>query len=465
LDNEVVVSTPTETRLANATKVSGRTNDGWGLGILNAMSLASNANVEDTSSLTLRKVLVQPFTNYNVSVVDKTLKNNSYISLINSNVSMVDNPFRANVTATEFQLRDKSKTFAIKGKGGVSSRGAGHYETGFYTSLGLFKNRGKLQYGVVQNVWSDKYNPNDLGYLRQNNHVNTESYVQYQKTEPSGILKEYYATLWWDYYRMFNPNTFCNTEIGSNLNVSFMNNYFLGLNGGYSSDKFDYKEPRAEGRYYHRPDGFWYNIYIGSDSRKKVYCNFQHSHSQILETGALDNSISSNVRILIGQRFQFNYGIYYNNTKDDVGFVDKDEVENTIYFAARDNNQIENVWSVNYVVNNRMNIRLRGRHNWASSANKSFFRLLQNGTLIPDDNYSENMDQNFNAFTVDMIFRWIFSPGSEFICAWKNAAYADRNRVVRNYWENLSDTWANQSNSLSVKILYYVDYNSLKKRT
>jgi hypothetical protein len=64
-----------------------------------------------------------------------------------------------------------------------------------------------------------------------------------------------------------------------------------------------------------------------------------------------------------------------------------------------------------------------------------------------------------------MIFRWIFSPGSEFICAWKNAAYADRNRVVRNYWENLSDTWANQSNSLSVKILYYVDYNSLKKRT
>ncbi len=35
---------------------------------------------------------------------------------------MFNDPFRANVTATDFQIRNKKKTFAVKGKGGISTR-------------------------------------------------------------------------------------------------------------------------------------------------------------------------------------------------------------------------------------------------------------------------------------------------------------------------------------------------------
>ncbi len=38
-ENEIVDYSPSETQLLNATKVSGRTTRGWGLGFLNAMSL------------------------------------------------------------------------------------------------------------------------------------------------------------------------------------------------------------------------------------------------------------------------------------------------------------------------------------------------------------------------------------------------------------------------------------------
>lgn len=77
--NEIITYNPSETQLVNATKISGRTTKGWGIGMINAMSLSSYAEIKDTVTRNNRKIKVQPFTNYNISVIDKSLKNNSYI--------------------------------------------------------------------------------------------------------------------------------------------------------------------------------------------------------------------------------------------------------------------------------------------------------------------------------------------------------------------------------------------------
>jgi hypothetical protein len=100
--------------------------------MLNAISLPSHAKLKDTITDLTREVLIQPFTNYNVAVIDKSLKNNSYLSLINSNVWMANDPFRANVSATDFQFRNKKKTYAVSGKGGLSTRTKGAGNGVFY---------------------------------------------------------------------------------------------------------------------------------------------------------------------------------------------------------------------------------------------------------------------------------------------------------------------------------------------
>ncbi|HEX2394897.1 MAG TPA: DUF5916 domain-containing protein, partial [Bacteroidales bacterium] len=155
--NETIINSPSETQLLNATKVSGRTLKGNGMGILNAMTLPSYATIRDTISGNERRAQVQPFTNYNVMVFDKSLKNNSYFSLINSNVAMINDPFMANVTATDFQIRNKAKNFVFRGKGGLSYRNDDKKETGFFAELNAGKNSGKLQYSLTQSVSSDKF--------------------------------------------------------------------------------------------------------------------------------------------------------------------------------------------------------------------------------------------------------------------------------------------------------------------
>ena len=84
--NEVVVSNPTESKLINATKISGRSQNGFGIGFLNAVTKAQYATIENTVTKQERSELTDPLTNYNVLVIDKTLKQNSSVSLINTNV-------------------------------------------------------------------------------------------------------------------------------------------------------------------------------------------------------------------------------------------------------------------------------------------------------------------------------------------------------------------------------------------
>jgi len=463
-DNEIIDFNPSETQLANATKISGRTTAGWGIGVLNALSLPSYATLKDTLTDSKRKVMVQPLTNYNVLSVDKSLKNNSYISLINTNVYMFNNPFRANVTATDFQLRDNTKTFALKGKGAISVRGDSTLETGYYGFMQLMKNKGKLQYGISQNMYSDKYNPNDLGYLQRNNQLLTESYVYYQKVEPFWVFREFNGNVWWDYIRMYHPGTLFGNQTGFNSNAMFKNNYNININGFYSTNLSDYYEPRVTGRYYENPYFYQYNFNLSTDYTKPLNFYFHYGHTQHPKTNEFADFGDLQATLRIGHRFEFNYSFSFNNTSNGIGFVDKNNANDSIIFAKRKVNSLENILSSSYILNNKASVNLRVRHYWSGALNKKYYLLNHDGSLNDYPAYSQNKDQNYNAFTVDMIFVWNFAPGSELDCAWKNAAFTNQSAFENNYLTNLHNSWLNQVNSLSVKILYYIDYNKLKKK-
>jgi len=464
-DHEIVDYNPTETQLLNATKVSGRTTKGWGLGMLNAMTLPSYATLKDTVTGHERDVKIQPFTNYNVAVVDKSLKNNSYISLINSSILMANDPFYANVTATDFQIRNKAKTYAVKGKGGISTRNNGEKQTGFYTELGIEKNSGKLHFGVTQEIFSDEYNPNDLGYLRRNNEMTTESYINYNIIEPFSIFREIHSVLFWDHTRMYKHGKLFTNEIGFNTFAQFKNNYGMELFIKLTGNKYDYYEPRVADRYYFEPYRLTYNLFAFTDNRKPWRISGGIGGWRIPDTDQYGYFSDIYSRIRIGKRYLMDYELSFQDEINDRGFVDLSDDESIIYFARRDVKSIENVVGVSYALNNKAGINLRIRHYWSGVTNKDYYQLQHNGSLTPDATYLEDNNENYNAFNIDLVFRWIFAPGSELTIAWKNSILDSRSEVVENYWNNLGKTWkSNQTNSFSLKILYYIDYNNLRKK-
>ena len=113
------------------------------------------------------------------------------------------------------------------------------------------------------------------------------------------------------------------------------------------------------------------------------------------------------------------------------------------------------------------------RHYNSKISYNFFNELLSNGRLSKLENYSgldENgisvYDINYNAFTIDMVFRWVFLPGSELNLVWKNSIFTSDSEVSANYWNTLNNTLKNgPTNSFSLKLIYWLDTLSLKKKS
>jgi hypothetical protein len=464
-NNEIVDYSPSETQLLNATKISGRSSGGWGLGVLNAMTMESNARIKDTISGGSRELLVQPFTNYNVSVVDKSLINNSYVSLINTNVAMAGDPFLANATAYDFQLKNKQKTYAIKGVGGLSYRRDGKSETGYGSSLGISKIKGKFMFDIEQGFLDDKLEINDLGYMQRNNEVKTSIDLNYNINEPFSVFNFMQFEAQWEMMRVYNPWDIVGYEIETEAIAEFRNNYVVGLFSGYGTQKNDYYESHVDGRYFRGPAYASISGFISTDSKKILVGEAELTEFDQLNTDGHGGMMSYEVSFRVGQRFRMEYDLNFENFVNDYGFVDLSENEDTIYFAKRNVHSVANTIEASYVLNNKMGFNIRTRHYWSGADNMAFYELEKDGSLTIAPYYSENQNQNYNAFSVDMRFRWIFAPGSELSLAWKNTIFDNTDLYRKDYFGNLRDTWnLGQTNSISLKVLYYIDYNHIASR-
>ena len=62
-----------------------------------------------------------------------------------------------------------------------------------------------------------------------------------------------------------------------------------------------------------------------------------------------------------------------------------------------------------------------------------------------------------------MVYTWQIAPGSFVSVNWKDAIFTFTNEIDRRYGENISSTIKNDHyNTLSVKLIYYIDISYFK---
>jgi hypothetical protein len=140
-----------------------------------------------------------------------------------------------------------------------------------------------------------------------------------------------------------------------------------------------------------------------------------------------------------------------------------------IIFGNRDRINTTQTISMEYILTNRMGITFRLRH-YRSAINYHYFGSLNEQGLIdaiPSYEGLNNLGEsayniNYNAFTIDCQYRWVFQPNSEFNIVWKNSIFSADKDVQSMYWSNLQNTLANGPvNSLSFKLIYWLDAGSI----
>ena len=470
-EDEQVIDNPLNSQLYNATKLSGRNSKGLGIGFFNAISQASYATLEDLDG-NQRQIQTAPMSNYNIFVLDQNLKNNSYFTLINSNVIRNGESYDANVLGTDFRIRNKLNKIELKGSGAWNKKLNFDQEDdqGFTSTLGVSKIGGNWTYGTTSLIIDNTYDPNDLGFLTRNNRVAQNNFIRYTRYEPKGKFNKIWSTLNINYNRLYKPSVYTSTAVSWELNAFTrkFNAGGIGLSAEPSGVQ-DYFEPRRPGeRFYAIPESYGFNAWYSTDYRKQFAYDISVNTGKINESGRYQYSITLEPRFRVNDKLMLIYAYTFENLFNDVGWVADDENDDII-LGRRHRNTQSQLLTANYIFTNRISLSFRLRHYWSSALYNQFFKLENDGSLSVsesygfDENRNSPFDRSYNAFNIDMVFRWVFAPGSEINIVWKNSIEELSDQIPVDYYENFNRAIGlPQTNSFSIRLLYFIDYHDLR---
>ncbi|MCI4671218.1 MAG: carbohydrate binding family 9 domain-containing protein [Bacteroidia bacterium] len=488
-DDEEIISRPQTAPLINATKLSGRTKTGTGIGLFNAVTNESflrttrDSITQNGDTIQVeRDVLADPLTNFNVFVIDQNLKNNSNITLVNTNVSKANNGRNANVTGAFTSFFDKTNTWNLRANfvssniwSQNSESGQREYTPGYAYFIRFGKVSGAWQFGAMRNVESATYQINDLGFLRAPNEVAHSANVSWRKNEPFSIFNRLNINTNANHTMTHTPREYDNFNVNFNVNATFKNFMFLwvgtGVNPMVNVDHFD---ARTDGYVFRKPWSRRLNFWYESDSRKKFYMGVGGGVWQRPDWKSLDRWIEFNPRFRFNDKFTLSHSAEFMRRNNEYGFATRTYTEegniSEVIVGDRNIQTITQTFRGKYTINALMGITLRIRHYWSQVNYNQFFSLSEDGYLSEteftqlDDEGSPTLDANFNAFSVDAVYTWQFAPASTLTLVWKNNINTFDNNSNVNMWENYNNLFENgRGNSISIRVLYFLDYQEVKR--
>ena len=467
--SEYVSKNPAITQLINATKISGRTKKGLGIGVLNAITNRTTAVISDTLG-GARNVITDPWTNYNAFSLSQNLPNNSVISFMNTNVTREGAFYDANVSSLETRILTKENTYAFSGGGNLSYLYGPNINNklGYKINVAVEKISGRIQGDVFYNEVSDKYDINDMGFQFRNNSRQMGFSVGHYTYKKIGKLYRSRIVLDINHDRLYSPDGPEDLSFNVSMFAVFLNFMAAGANvGGSPFGQYDYYEPRVWGKKYFRQPSYNIGGWISTDYSKIFAFDASMDYTQFVgqNRGNISGRVSPRVRASDMLSFIYSLRYNYNHNQEGYAFYPYDDLPaETSVFGKRNTHIVENNLTIDFIFTNRMGINVRLRHYWARVDYNSFYILNNEGTLdyfdydgLDADGNSVH-DINYNAFTIDFVYKWVFQPGSELSLVWKNSIYTNGRALESNYFKNFGDMITSPAtNTLSLKVLYYLD--------
>jgi len=396
-DNVAFVDSPNNSTILGAAKFSGKTKNGWSLGLLESVTGKMFAEIESPDG-SRRKELVEPFTNYLVGRAQKDFnQRNTYVGGIftATNRNLLDNVQFLHKSAysggVDFRHNWKDRNYYIEGNM-VASHVEGSAESIARTQRSLTHlfqrvdashvevdeartsltgTGGKLEAGKAGGgnwryngglIWrSPELELNDVGFLRQADAIRQYAEVSRLFLKPT------------NFYRRANIDfeQFTTYDFDGNYNriqyqmegfINYKNNWWTEVGGAHKPRIFSNTVLRGGPRWRWSDENFFY-VFAGSDRRKKFNATIGYVNSQ----AAQDNF--SLIRYVLRLQYQpfdaFNISaaIEYEENPNRTQYVDELGFNGTPrYITANiDQRTFSTSLRFNYSINPNLSIQFYGQ--------------------------------------------------------------------------------------------------------
>jgi hypothetical protein len=469
--NEEIIENPNSVELYNATKISGRTKGGLGIGYLNAITQKTYATIRNTDTQETKRVLVEPLTNYNIMVFDQRFHKNSSVTFINTNVTRNGSFRDGNVSALVWDLNTTKNTYNLNGNfeysyvNDIESK-----KDGINTTLNFAETSGKYRYNFGTNLVTKDFDSNDLGINFETNYYAFYGNTSYRILNPTKIFNSFNSNI--NVYTQFQKETgkVQADEINLNINSSTKKNHYIGFGMNYRPvETYNYYEPRTDGRFSIDPTrlGGWFSI--STNYNNKFAFDINPSIAILNESKRMSYGFYISPRYRFNDHLALNYEFNFFRQNNNKGFVDSSDNNdtlppNTIIYANRNAINYTNNLNGKYSLNSKMNFDISARYYWSYTENKNFLKLEDNGRLTDYNGYTDNKNQNLITWNLDISYNWWFAPGSQLTLLYRSNAAKYDNLITKDFGNNYTSLLNNEdlSHVLSISVKYFIDYNQVK---
>lgn len=466
-NNETIIENPDKVNMLNAIKVSGRTKGGLGIGFFNAITEKTEAIIENNITKERRTEVINPFSNYNIAVLDYQFNQNSSVTLINTNV-LRNGDFRdANATGLLWHIETKDSKYNVDGAFKMTNiSDVKNPTTGYMLDVSFGKGAGNWFWDIGYNFENKDYNPNDMGILQSNNQQAIYGNIGYRLLKPKGIFNSYSINFWNNAEFQHYSGVFTGYRSGINFWSQLKSRFGFGMNLNYFTKRKDFFEPRQgslSGIYFEKPEGFNLNHWGSTSYQKKFAIDYNFYQTILRNNERLSYGFQIRPRYRFNDRFSVRYGFIFRKMDKDRGYVTK--TNNTILFGQRNRTTYNNTLTGKYSFSTKSSLSISFRHNWTTVVyDDNYFKLENNGDLTPAF-YKGANNINFNRWNLDVNYRWQFAPGSELIALYRNSINPTSNFAPANirFFENTNALFnENMQHIFSLRLVYFIDYNTLK---
>ena len=470
-DNEEIINYDTKAKLINSIKLTGTTDSGLSIGIINSITDKAYANIRNINSKEIIKKLIAPLTNYNVLSLSQTALNEySTFSFLNTNVNRGSDFINSNNSALVINLFDNKRKFNFNASVFQSNSKSFSETKGFRGGISLSELTGSLRFDIGWNGVDSNYYQNDLGYYNLRNDQRLWTRIKYMTFEPSKLFEKVEGYLWMSERSRFFPKILKSRGARIGIEAISLNLEQIKASFDYTSKYKDFEETRKEDFFIYQPAEYELEFSYRSDTRKKLVYGSGIEHSYGVNEQFNEDSSETEIEFYSGYRlsnqFKVELGISNGISKNEIGYV-FDENDD-IYFGNRKVKFTENNISLNYNFDSYKSLSLKLRQFWSSALYKDdFFKLKSDGNRSVSDKNTSDYDPNtnFNLWNLDLSYDWEFAPGSKITFLYRNNIFNEDNLSGISYYKSTKELFEKPINhQLSLRINYFIDFNLLKKK-
>lgn len=480
-DNEYV-DQPENTNILGAAKFSGKTKNGWSIGVLESVTSKKFATIDNNGQR--RKEVVEPLTNYFVGRLQKDFNDrNSFIGGIftathrdrltegldflhrSAYSGGVDfkhqwnerdwyvggNIIWSHVQGSEEAIQNTQESIAH-----LFQRVGADYVEVDPERTSLSGTGGNLQLGKIGNghwkfetgaTWrSPELELNDIGFQRRADDIRHYTWIGYQTLKPDNTFRQvginYNHWSVWDFggnhnSLMFNTNSWQNWK----------NNWFSNIGVNYEPISYSNFALRGGPRLRESPQmSFWNGISM--DERKKLRFDFFQNGNKAVDDSFSSYAVEFGVVYQPINSLRISASPEYGINKNKLQYIDNLDVNGTTRYlnGTVDQRTLSMSLRLNYTINPNLTIQYwgqpfisRGRYTDFKEVTDPLARdfgnrisqfsnnqvSLMNDVYSVDDNLDgatdfsfDNPDFSFVQFRSNLVVRWEYTPGSEIYLVW-----------------------------------------------